>query len=103
MKVADEGKVFRPVEGDTGDAAAKIFARQSARGYYIAVFNFDDKEKHTIQVNLDRIDPKFKGSVARDVASGVSASMSGSNIAVDLAPSESRLIEVSGSSERAMK
>jgi len=103
MKVADEGKVFRPVEGDTGDAAAKIFARQSARGYYIAVFNFDDKDKHTIQVNLDRIDPKFKSSVARDVASGVSASISGSNIAVDLAPSESRLIEVSGSSEGTAK
>jgi alpha-galactosidase len=99
MKVADEGKVFRPVEGDTGDAAAKIFARQSADGYYIAVFNYDDKEKHTIQLNLDRIDSKFKGSVVRDVASGVSTPMSGSNVAVVLAPSESRLIEVSGSGE----
>jgi alpha-galactosidase len=99
MQVADQGKVFRPVEGDTGDAATKIFARESARGYYIAVFNYDDKEKHTIEVNLDRIDPKFKGSVARDVASGASAPMSGSNIAVDLAPSESRLIEVFGTNE----
>jgi alpha-galactosidase len=73
MKVGDEGKVFRPVEGDTGDAAAKVFARQSSLGYYIAVFNYDDKETHTIQVNLNRIDPDFKGLVARDVATGASA------------------------------
>jgi alpha-galactosidase len=100
MKIGAEGKIFRPVEGDTGDAAAKVFARQSALGYYIAVFNYDEKETHTIQVNLNRIDLQFKGSVARDVASGASAPISGSNIAVVLAPSESRLIEVSGPSER---
>jgi alpha-galactosidase len=100
MKVGDEGKVFRPVEGDTGDAAARVFARQSARGYYIAVFNYDDKEKYTLQVNLNRIDPQFKGSVARDIASGDSVPISGSDIAVVLAPSESRLLEVSGASEK---
>jgi alpha-galactosidase len=100
MKIGAEGKVFRPVEGDTGDAAAKIFARQSELGYYIAVFNYDEKKMHTIQVNLNRIDPDFKGPVVRDVASGASTPISGNNIPVVLAPSESRLIEVSGPSER---
>jgi alpha-galactosidase len=77
------------VEGDMGDAAAKIFARQSSLGYYIAVFNYDDT--HTIQVNLNRIDPGFEGSVALSVATGAFAPMSGSDIPVVLAPSESRL------------
>jgi hypothetical protein len=100
MKVGEEGKVFRPIEGDTGDAAASIFARQSALGYYIAVFNYDDKETRTIQVKFNRIDPEFRGSVVRDVASGTSTPVLGDAVPVVLAPSESRLIEVSGAHER---
>lgn len=96
MKIAGEGKIFRPIEGDTGDSAASVFARRSPRGYYIAVFNYDDKQQHSFQVDLHRLDAHLTATAARDVASGTAAELSGNTLEVNLTPAESRLIEVVG-------
>jgi hypothetical protein len=39
--VGDEGRIFRPIEGDTGDKAATLFTRPSAHGVYVALFDYD--------------------------------------------------------------
>jgi hypothetical protein len=100
MKVANEGKIFRPLEGNTGDGAANVFVRSKVRGYYLAVFNFDDKTKHTITVNLDRVAPHFIVNSAHDVASGNESGISGGKLTVELAPAESQLIELTGGTPR---
>lgn len=94
MKVAAEEKVFRPVEGDTGDSAANIFVRPSQRGFYVAVFNYDDKLQRTIHVKLDRIARDLDTSEVQDVSSGSPIPVSGGELAIVLLPSESRLVEI---------
>lgn len=94
--VASEGKVFRPVEGDTGDHAASAFVRQTAAGYYLAVFNYDAKQGKTIQVPLERIDAGWgKGTVTvTDVSGNSSLPSAQGAIAIQLAPGESKLVEL---------
>lgn len=97
FRVASEGKVFRPVEGDTGDRAAPAFMRRSARGFYLAVFNYDDRQPHTISVPLARIDPSLAGGgpvTAIDVASGKELPPARGAVSVDLQPAESQLLEL---------
>jgi len=95
--VADEGKVFRPVEGDTGDKAALIFTRPSAHGVYVALFNYDEKQSQTVTVRLDRISSAFAtaSSVSViDAASGKHLESTHGNLSIELSPSESKLIEL---------
>jgi alpha-galactosidase len=94
MKIAAEGKIFRPLEGDTGDAAANIFVRSTAHGYYVAVFNYDEKQAHSIAIDQSRIDPAMHVTSAHDIVSGKEVPSLSSRLMVDLAPSESRLIEI---------
>ena len=53
--VANEGKVFRPLEGDTGNRATTVFVRASAHGFYLAAFNYDDKQPQTLHIPLERV------------------------------------------------
>ncbi|MDT7812645.1 MAG: hypothetical protein QOJ42_2561 [Acidobacteriaceae bacterium] len=95
--VASEGKVFRPIEGDTGDKAAAVFIRPSAHGVYIAFFNYDEKRPQTITVPLDRIDRTLATAQpfsVTDVASGNELQPVHDNVSVELSPSESKLIEL---------
>lgn len=97
LRVAGEGKVFRPVEGDTGDRAAPAFMRRSSHGFYLAVFNYDDRQPHTISVPLGRIDRSLAGAepvTAIDVASGKEYPPVRGAISVDLQPAESQLLEL---------
>lgn len=95
--VADEGKSFRPVEGDTGDKAATAFIRPSQHGVYLAVFNYDDKNPKTITIPLNRIDPALASasSVAvTDVASGTALQPASGKVTIVLQPAESKLVEL---------
>ncbi len=97
FSVASEGKVFRPVEGDTGDTAAAAFVRPSAHGIYLAVFNYDQQHPQIISVPLSRIDPSLSSasSVAVvDVASGKEIESAQGKVSVTLQPSEAQLIEL---------
>jgi len=95
--LASEGGAFRPVEGDTGDKAASVFIRKSEPGVYVALFNFDEKQSQTFNIELSRIDSRFasSGSVsAVDVETEKSVPMEDHRLKIDLLPSESRLIEL---------
>lgn len=94
--VASEEKVFRPLEGDTGDRAAAVFVRRSKDGYYLAVFNYDEKKTQSIDVPLERIDAALHGSSVTliDVATGQSLPAAKQRISILLQPAESKLIEI---------
>lgn len=42
LALARNGKTFRPVEGDTGEAAADTFTLQDGDNWYLAAFNYKD-------------------------------------------------------------
>lgn len=95
--VAGEGKAFRPVEGDTGNKAAIAFTRPSPHGVYLAVFNYDEKQKQTISVPIDRIDPGLTKALpvtVVDVASGKTLAFVQDVVGVELQPAESKLLEL---------
>ena len=94
--VASEGKVFRPIEGDTGNKAATVFVRPSAHGFYLAAFNYDDKQPQTLHIPLERIASDLThGAVAvEDVASGTKLAPTQGEVVIALQPAESKLIEI---------
>jgi alpha-galactosidase len=94
--IASEGKVFRPVEGDSGDRAATAFVRASERGYDLAVFNYDDKQPQTITLPLRRIDPSLAATdvAVIDVANGKPDGSVRGAITVPLPPAGSKLLEL---------
>jgi hypothetical protein len=95
--VADEGKSFRPIEGDTGDKATTAFVRPSPHGFYLAVFNYDDKRPQTMTISLERIDPALAAASSisvTDVASGAVLTSAKGKVTIELEPAESKLIEL---------
>ncbi len=94
--IASEGKVFRPLEGDTGNQAATVFLRASEHGFYLAAFNYDDKQPQTVHVPLQRIAPELThGTVSvEDVASGTKLAPAQGEVVIELQPAESKLIEI---------
>lgn len=54
-EIAKRGVAFRPVEGDTGDAACDAFVSREGDTLYLAVFNFSSSEKKTMELDLERI------------------------------------------------
>jgi hypothetical protein len=97
LKVAAEGKIFHPVEGNTGDKGADVFTRPTDHGAYVAIFNYDDKHAQTISVPLKRIEEALAttSSVAvMDVSSGAALKPTQGDLKVDLLPSASTLVEL---------
>lgn len=94
--VASEGKIFRPLEGDTGDKATNVFVRPSAQGWYVAVFNYDDKQPQTVHIPLARIAAELKDAspTVKDLSGNARLSAEHGIVSVVLQSAESRLIEV---------
>lgn len=95
--VASEGKVFRPVEGSTGDEAAKAFVRPSGHGYYLAIFNYQYEKPQTVQLPLDRIVSGWGHAsrvAVKDVATGKMLAPARGSLTIRLAPAESKLLEL---------
>jgi len=95
--VAAQGEAFRPIEGDTGHKAATAFIRRSAHGFYLAVFDYDEKQPQTVTLPLGRIDPSFTAVSAVaviNVATGESNGSVRGAISIHLQPAESRLLEL---------
>ncbi len=97
LAVAAEGKVFRPVEGDTGNKAAAAFVRPTEKGFYLAVFNYSDKQSNTITIPLERVAAAL-GSAAsvsvKDVSTGEQLAPAHGSISVNLNAAESKLLEL---------
>ncbi|MEG6612479.1 hypothetical protein V6C42_06395 [Pseudoclostridium thermosuccinogenes] len=53
-RLAQKGMSFRPVEGNTGSAASEFFTLQNGDEFYLAAFNYSDREAEKI-INLSRI------------------------------------------------
>jgi hypothetical protein len=93
--VANEQKVFRPIEGYSGDRAASVFVRPFAGGIYLAAFNYDDKQPQTITIPLERIDPALAAASSVrvcDVATGEALPAVHGAVSIRLMPAESKLI-----------
>ncbi|MBE9583452.1 alpha-galactosidase [Mucilaginibacter sp. JRF] len=50
LAIVKNGKAFKPVDGDVGDGASAVFVNKIGKRYYVAVFNYTDKET---DMNLD--------------------------------------------------
>ncbi|WAC39797.1 alpha-galactosidase [Pedobacter sp. SL55] len=60
-EVVKSGKVFTPVEGNVGNAASRFFVRKENETTYIAVFNYDKKDKElAIKVEQLGLSPNKK-------------------------------------------
>lgn len=46
LDLVENGKAFRPVEGDTGNGASEMFTRQTGQDVFLAVFNYGKKAKN---------------------------------------------------------
>ncbi|HEY4047418.1 MAG TPA: hypothetical protein VGM27_11185, partial [Acidobacteriaceae bacterium] len=93
--VANEQKVFRPIEGYSGDRAASVFVRPFAGGIYLAAFNYDDKQPQTITIPLERIDPALAAASSVrvcDLATGETLPAVHGAVSIRLMPAESKLI-----------
>jgi len=56
LDVARAGRSFRPVEGDSGVLAAKVFTRTEPDGsMYVAAFNYSESEPAAMKLELARL------------------------------------------------
>lgn len=97
LAVASEGKVFRPVEGDTGNRAAAAFVRSTEKGFYLAIFNYSDKQPNTITISLERVAAVLgsASSVAvKDISTGEQLAPAHGSLSVNLNAAESKLLEL---------
>jgi alpha-galactosidase len=95
-RIAAEGKVFEPVEGDTGDRGANVFVRSDGNKYYLAVFNFNASAPAHFAIPLARIDAKLANQTVNvvDLSDGGSGQSEEHEISVDLQPAASKMLEL---------
>lgn len=96
LAVGDRGEAFQPIEGDSGSAAAPVFIGRFEHGYYLAAFNYDEKQPRMIDVSLNRIDPMLaEGHLAiADAATGETEGTAGGILHITLQPAQSKLLEI---------
>jgi alpha-galactosidase len=74
--LARSGKSFQPVEGNTGSAAAGLFTRSGADGFYLAVLNYSNSPAN-VTVDLARAGlPPRQSYQGRELWSGESITVS---------------------------
>jgi hypothetical protein len=96
--LARSGRPFRPVEGDTGSAAADTFVRRdggpASRVFYIALFNHDREKPRTAALDLARLGLDSAGDYeVRDLWSGRVTAARGT-LPVDLPPTASTILRL---------
>lgn len=91
-EVARAGVSFRPVEGNTGTAAADVFVRQDGPTWYVAVFNYSTSS--TVKnLNLARLGIS-SSYTALDLWSGATTSVNGATWNVSLGARQSKLFRL---------
>jgi hypothetical protein len=88
--VARTGRTFRPVEGNTGSAAADIFVRQDGATALVAVFNYGASAVNKV-INLARAGI-VGGFSPLDLWAGASLTADGGTIVVPLAAKQAKLL-----------
>jgi len=54
IALAKKGPAFRPIDGDTGPAAADAFVVKDGKTFYIAAFNYGRDKRKTARIDLAR-------------------------------------------------
>jgi hypothetical protein len=85
---------FRPVDGNTGTAAAPVLVARSGSTYYIAVFNYDGTNAANQMIDLGHagLGSSTQYTVT-DLWSGATSSATG-NLSVTLGPAESTILKL---------
>ncbi|MCR2805784.1 carbohydrate-binding protein [Paenibacillus soyae] len=93
-QVALLGEAFRPVEGNTGTAAADVFVLKDKKDYYLAVFNYaNEPAAKTIDLARALGIPATAMAELTDVWTGERTGAQGT-LAVDLEAGQSKLYKV---------
>ncbi|MDG3581087.1 T9SS type A sorting domain-containing protein [Galbibacter pacificus] len=82
LKLAKNGKAFRPVEGNTGDRANEVFVNQVDGVNYVAVFNYGDQKSYNIA--LDRLGFTNEGYCVKELFTGDMFALNGNSLQVNL-------------------
>lgn len=94
-EVALKGRAFRPLEGNTGTAAADAFVLEDKKGvYYLAVFNYSWE---SVQKTLDPERaglPSARKYAVTDLWTNESYTVDGGVLTVRLEPAQSKLLRI---------
>ncbi len=95
LDVAREGRAFRPVEGDTGVNAARVFVRSESDGsMLVAVFNYSRDAASSEQIALSRLGlDAAKRYQMTDMWTGESSEVSQA-ITLQLGPAQSTIVRL---------
>lgn len=93
VELARKALAFRPIEGDTGSAAADAFVLKDGATSYLAVFNYDRDKPKLKCVDLDRAGIGAGPWRTTDLWEGSSAIVQ-SAVTINLAPRESALFRL---------
>jgi alpha-galactosidase len=78
LKVVENGKAFRPVEGNTETSTTEQFTQKIGNSFYLALFNYGDKDK-TYVIDPKRIGLKANKPVAtKSLLQGYNVNIMGS-------------------------
>ncbi|WP_309121219.1 carbohydrate-binding protein [Paenibacillus sp.] len=92
-EVALEGEAFRPIEGDTGTAAADAFALSKKKRHSIAVFNYSN-DPATKTIELARADIPASGTIAIDLWTQEQHLVTDGKLTIDLKGGQSKLLVI---------
>lgn len=92
--VALKGKAFRPVEGNTGTAAADQFVLKDGKDYYLAVFNYTN-EAVAKTVDFQRAGiPREAEVTVTDLWTDETVRVTGGGLSVSLEGAQSKLFKI---------
>jgi hypothetical protein len=94
-EVALKGKAFRPLEGNTGTAAADAFVLEDKKGvYYMAVFNYTwESVEKTFDARRVGLPPATRYAVT-DLWTNENVTADGDALTIVLEPAQSKLLRI---------
>ncbi|WP_053783673.1 S-layer homology domain-containing protein [Paenibacillus xylanivorans] len=100
LGVALKGKVFKPLEGNTGANAADTFVMKDGDDYYLAVFNYSANQSVNKTIDLDRAGlSTTEAFTSKDLWTGQVSSLS-SSVTLPLQPAESKLLKLTANPKK---
>ncbi|MFD0696624.1 alpha-galactosidase [Paenibacillus sp. GCM10027628] len=95
LKIAQAGKSFVPLEGNTGEAAADVFFKMEENGEcFIAVFNYDKNETIQKTIPMERLGlPNHEAYSLYDLWEEETVQQLSGDINVRLEPAESKIFK----------
>lgn len=92
LAVIKDGKAFQPVEGALDKGASNLFLKKSGNKLYLAIFNFDEKEK-AVAIDFSRLNLTGDSFQAKELISGTPYQVQ-NHTPINLKPEQSVLLQV---------